>query len=337
MLSKAEQRELIEQPRIVEQATAGDPALGPLRLLPGTWTSEGNGFNMIALPFEAETLDYRLLMNQYNETLNFSLVDKAVPNRGMIQESQVQTDQHVVTLDYQQVISQVIATDDPPSTVAGPPGAAIHHEPGLFLHMVDQTAPGRLDIARLATIPHGNAALALGKSATTTTFSPETSIPPVNGLPIGVNQDIGSAYLTPYKFFAVDNPFMGNKDSNFVGFKPTEPHKVLVAEAEKLSIARTTILDLDTTNATGGIHNIPFVEKQADATQMRSIFWIHELTDGGLVLQYLQIVILDFIRRFNDPNLLIGWPHVSINTLIKQSDTPLDFRELATPLARTKG
>lgn len=335
MLSKAERRELIEQPRIIEEATAGDPALGPLRLLPGTWKSEGNGFNMIALPFEAQTLDYRLLMNQYDETLNFSLVDKAVPNRGIIQASEVQTDQHVVTLDYEQVIAQVIATDNPPSTVAGPEGAAIHHEPGLFLHMVDQTAPERLDIGRLATIPHGNAALALGRSATITDFKPE-DIPAVDGLPIGVNPNIGGPYLRPYKFF-VDNPFMGKKEASFVGFKPTEPHTVLVEEAKKLSIARTTVLDLDTTNATGGIHNIPFVERQADATQMKSVFWIHELTDGGLVLQYLQVVILDFFPRPDGSGLLISWPHVSVNTLTKQSDTPLDFRALATPLARKKG
>ncbi|WP_197687525.1 heme-binding protein [Mycobacterium sp. MS1601] len=292
---------------------------------------------MIALPFETATLDYRLLMNQYNEKLTFNLVDKAVPNRGLTSDHEAQTDQHIVTLDYEQVIDQLIATDSPESTVAGPQGAAIHHEPGLFLHMVDQIAPERMDIGRLATIPHGNAALALGKSARITDFEPTTSIPAVNGLPIGVNQNIGSPYLLPYKFF-VDNPFKGIvSDPNFPGFVPTAPHLLLVSAAESLSIKRTTILDLDTTNATGGIHNIPFVERQADATKMHSMFWIHELTDGGLVLQYLQVVILEFFLRFDGSGLLIGWPHVSINTLTKQSDTPLDMLEMATPLAREVG
>ena len=40
---------------------------------------------------------------------------------------------------------------------------AIHHEPGLFLNMLNRIPDGS-DIARLATIPHGDAALALGKS-----------------------------------------------------------------------------------------------------------------------------------------------------------------------------
>ncbi len=46
-----------------------------------------------------------------------------------------------------------------------------------------------------------------------------------------------------------------------------------------------TVLDLDTTNETGGIHNIPFIVKHANATSMKSTFWIHELNDGTLRLQ----------------------------------------------------
>ncbi|MGH7867144.1 MAG: hypothetical protein ACREP9_05770 [Candidatus Dormibacteraceae bacterium] len=109
---------------------------------------------MIALPFartEPGALDYRLLLNQYDETLNFSLVDKAVPNRGVDDAHTQQTDQFVVTLDYEQVIHQVAATDRPHSDVAGAPGLAIHHEPGLFLNMVNLSAEG-INVARLASI-----------------------------------------------------------------------------------------------------------------------------------------------------------------------------------------
>lgn len=38
---------------------------------------------MIALPHAEGPFGYRLLLNQYNETLKFELVDKAVPNRGI--------------------------------------------------------------------------------------------------------------------------------------------------------------------------------------------------------------------------------------------------------------
>ena len=58
----------------------------------------------------------------------------------------------MVTLDYEQVIKQVAVVDEPASTVTGAPGAAIHHEPGLFLNMLDEIPDG-FDIARLGHHP----------------------------------------------------------------------------------------------------------------------------------------------------------------------------------------
>ena len=96
----------------------------------------------------------------------------------------------------------------------------------------------------------------------------------------------------------------------------------------------TTVLDLDTTHPTGGIKNIPFVVKQADAASMRSTFWIHELApvDGIVVhqMQYLQVVMLDFFPRRDGLPGRISWPHVSINTLTKVSDVTATDQELAT-------
>lgn len=71
-------------------AEAGDPDLGSLADLPGTWKNEpeltGRGWNLIALPFATEpdpatgrALSYRLLLNQFNEVLKFSLVDRTCP------------------------------------------------------------------------------------------------------------------------------------------------------------------------------------------------------------------------------------------------------------------
>jgi hypothetical protein len=87
--------------------------LGPLTLLPGKWTNApflpGRGWNMIALPFAGADLDYRLLVNQFNEELEFFLVDENVPNRGVERKDglTIQTDQLVVTVDYEQDIDQV--------------------------------------------------------------------------------------------------------------------------------------------------------------------------------------------------------------------------------------
>ena len=96
------------QNRHIEVAKPFDTELGPLGLLPGKWVSQGRGWNMIALPFaQPGFLDYRLLLNQFDEVLNFTLVDKGVPNRGVSDDHQNQTDQLVVTLDYEQVVHQV--------------------------------------------------------------------------------------------------------------------------------------------------------------------------------------------------------------------------------------
>jgi len=313
--------------RRVEVASPGDPRLGPLAQLPGTWKGEGTGWNMIALPFAPTgpgTLNYRLLLNQYDEDLVFTFVDSAVPNRGLDATRTTQTDQFVVTLDYEQVVKQVAVTDRPESTVRGGVPAAIHHEPGLFLSMTNEIPDG-FDIARLATIPHGDAALALGTSSV---IDGPPSIPRVNGFPIGTGTNTSIGYLEPYNHFAA-TPFVGTVTfPGFPGFDPTQPQKLL--ELALAGITRTTVLELDTTHDTGGIRNIPFVVRHANAASMKSTFWIEELDDGGLQLQYLQIVMLDFFPRFDGQPGLIGWPHVSINTLRKVADTPAPAPELAT-------
>lgn len=311
------------QGRHLEAARTGDPDLGPFQLLPGTWTNvpglPDSGWNMIALPFfsppDIFPPPYRLLVNQYNEILRFNLVDKAVPNRGVDLATGNNTDQFVVTLDYEQSIAQIVAEDFPDSGLAGAPDLAIHHEPGLFLNLTNFTDGGS-DIARLATIPHGDAALALGKAVTE---PGPPAIPKVNALPIGVDQDVdNNAYLAPYKHFR-DNLFRAL-------FNPTDPTKLLGDANAGKTIVQTTKLELDTTVETGGISNIPFVVKQANASEMKSTFWIQELdeTDAQgnpkLRLQYVQVVQLDFFPRDDGGPGRIKWPHVSINTLEKVTD-----------------
>jgi hypothetical protein len=81
-----------------------------------------------------------------------------------------------------------------------------------------------------------------------------------------------------------------------------------VAEQERL------IAELRDEKATGGIHNIPFVVKQANASRMRAVFWIEELTDPDaqgnpqFMLQYAQRVLLDFFPLGGPTVGLIRWP-----------------------------
>lgn len=310
--------------RTISIAQAGDDQLGPLKHLPGTWEGIGQGFNMIALPFAFKDLNYRLLVNKYNETLKFTIVDKKVPNRGVqkIQDRSKfaladhhedvfkQTDQLVATLDYEQHIKQTAAEDFPVSGKAGGAGDDIHHEPGLWLYMANEETNG-LDIARLSTIPHGDSVLALGKSLQDMT---NFEIEEINGLPIGYDMPLEDDYFAPYRHFM---------DGHFDGFNPLKPHELLKKANEGIKIVKTTVLKVDSTVDTAGISNIPFIVRQANAASMKSTFWIHELAETDaqgnpkLRLQYSQIVMLDFFAREDGLPGLIEWPHVSINTLEK--------------------
>ena len=114
--------QLTHQSRYIEISRPRDPDLGVLQLLPGTWSNMpdmiGRGWNAIALPFASDMsgIDYRLLVNQYNEVLKFTLVDKGVKNRGIQRGTpSFNTDQVLVALDYEQRIQQIAADDFPPS------------------------------------------------------------------------------------------------------------------------------------------------------------------------------------------------------------------------------
>lgn len=324
--------------------------LGPLEQLLGVWTGQGTGWNMIALPFHNAPsppagFKFRLLMNQYNEELQFTFVDDDVPNRGLSRPSQPDFDQFVVTLDYQQKIAQVVAKDRPDSGgLAGAAGLPIHHEPGLWLYEKNRRSKDdqikdevvsevELDVARLASIPHGNSVLALGKSEVHEGMPP---IPPLSGLPSGRFEDVTTpdydfrdasnpdAYLEPYRHY-IDHPFMGNVTvSGFPGFSPADMNQILRFANQGVNIIRTTTLTVDSTRKSGGISNVPFSVREAEPVSMKSTFWIQELAETDeegkprLRLQYSQVVMLHFFHPREDefPERAV-WPHISIATLEK--------------------
>ena len=335
-----------------ESGICGDPTppgvdLGPIAPLQGTWTGKGTGWNMIALPFKdapppPAAFNYRLLMNQYDEELIFDFVDDGVINRGLLRGANTEFDQRVATLDYQQKIAQVVAEDQPDSGgAAGGPGLPIHHEPGLWQYMKNlrtSDVDGEIEVARLASIPHGNAILALG-SAKIGTGKP--AIPRVGGLPIGRFEDLshpaydfreelanpaGDPYLAPYKHY-IDNPFMGNVSApGFPGFHPANMNAILnfandAFEAAGGSFGKLTTLTVDTERMAGGISNAPFTSREAEPVSMRSVFWISEVVnpDGthGMRLQYSQIVMMHFFGREDQNPGRASWPHISIATLEK--------------------
>jgi len=313
MVSTTEFKNYISnQGRSIGKAKTGDALLGPFAQLPGEWTNgddlKGRGWNMIALPFvkRGRPANYRILVNQYNETLKFTTVDKGVPNRGIKTAPAQNKDQLIVTLDYTQEVTQMAAADFPESGRLPPTDVAgIHHEPGLFLHMRNFAANG-LNIARLGSVPHGDTLLALGRYSTAKVTQGGPKIPDVSALPIGgPSKNIEHPYLAPYKHFH-DNPFKRI-------FDVTNPSALLRA-ATPPGVKQTTTLHFSTNNLTGGITNIPFIVKHANASEMEFTMWVLE-TDTAVFIQYMQIVMLDFFDRSDNMPGQIKWPHISFNTM----------------------
>ncbi len=337
--------------RLTNRGAPPAMVLGPLKDLLGVWHAQGTGWNMIALPFNQAPppnagFKFRVLMNQYDEELRFTFVDDDVPNRGLLRPGETDFDQLIVTLDYLQKISQVAAEDRPASGgLEGKPGLPIHHEPGLWLYERnlkpkddqinwDKVSEVELDVARLASIPHGNSVLAIGRSEV---HKGMPEIPPISGLPSGRFEDVRTAdydfragpadpYLEPYKHY-IDHPFMGNVVGvpGFPGFSPADMNDILRFANKGVDIVRTTTLTVDSTRKSAGISNIPFGVREAEPVSMKSTFWIQELAERDkegnpkLRLQYSQVVMLHFFRPREDefPERAV-WPHISIATLEKE-------------------
>ncbi len=123
--------------------------LGLLKHLAGNW--EGEGFNLIARPDFHDNADLYLQLNRTRETLKFDPIGSPIPNRGFGQD-----DIELFGLTYLQKISDFHT------------GGALHIEPGIWVRQPntsfppESAPPGAELVARMGSIPHGNAILAQG-------------------------------------------------------------------------------------------------------------------------------------------------------------------------------
>jgi hypothetical protein len=262
--------------------------LGPLADLPGTWI--GKGFNLISLPDFTDGKPFRLKLNATIETLAFTPIGGNVPNRGSSE-----SDLTLFGLTYLQRVSDLTSN------------AALHIEPGIWLHVPATTTPPTTEsVVRQATIPHGDALLAMGGmidpiDGPPPPFAPADSTPLRN--PPGA--PLGAGYLTPFANPPLPDTFKAAYVAN--------PNLALTDAIAGQNIVKTVVLVISTAN-NGGILNIPFVTRNANATKLDAIFWIETIKQPDnsetLQLQYTQTVILNFLG--------IDWPHISVATLVKQ-------------------
>jgi len=141
--------------------------LGPLVELPGTWV--GQGFNLIWLPVppkdrQTPTVrqngdDFRLQLNAVHERLTFSNTGM-IPNRG-----HDQPDIKFFGVSYLQEINDAEKDD------------TLHIETGMWLNLPKDnkdpsSSPWKWSVARMATIPHGDALFAQGPYKLPSRFDP---------------------------------------------------------------------------------------------------------------------------------------------------------------------
>lgn len=278
--------------RLSGDATEVSDSLGPLAGLVGTWVGN-HGWNMVAVP-KGDT--FLLLVRPFIETITFYALGAPVPDRAP------NGDELFITgLGYDLRVTDA-GTNQP-----------MHIENGMWL-LVNQDInkiPQKYSLARHSTIPHGDSLLALGNY---TIVNGPPAISDVNGIP----QDLGTHPLFDYLQQYTDN--------TTPEFNPGNVTATLQATIQGQTISQTTTFDVDTMN-NGGILNIPFIVKNANATAFKCVFWLETVQTGDpefpefLQLQYFQQTNLEFVPKFDvprNPDNLIMWPHTNVNTLVKQ-------------------
>jgi hypothetical protein len=278
--------------RLSGDAEQVSDSLGPLANLVGTWVGN-HGWNMIAVP---QGKSFLLLVRPFIETITFYPLGAPVPDRAP------EGDELFITgLGYDLRVTDA-GTNQP-----------MHIENGMWLLLnqdINKT-PQKYSIARHSIIPHGDSLLALG-NFTVTDGPPQIS--DVDGRPT----DIGSKPLFDY--------LQQYTDKTTKEFDPGNVTATLRATIQAQNISQTTRFELDTAN-NGGILNIPFIVKNANASDFKCKFWLETVETGDpqfpefLQLQYFQQTNLNFVPKFNvprNPDDLIMWPHTNVNTLVKQ-------------------
>jgi hypothetical protein len=269
--------------------------LGPLNDLPGRWS--GHGFNLIARPDHQGGNDIFLELNLTKETLDFMTIGSPIPNRGSGQD-----DIFLRGVHYLQQITD--------ATTHG----ALHIEPGIWLKVPPTTDPEAAQtVARLACIPHGDAANMQGKATSIEggpRFEPANTVPfPIRGTP----PPPGTPNGFPEYDLSKPTPFRtSGLPAAITQGLVTDPNTMLSGLIRTDKIAETQVLEVST-QPTGGVVNIPFIVDNADAAFASAIFWIEKVEHPNghtfMQLQYTQTVLLNFLG--------LSWPHVSVATLIK--------------------
>lgn len=288
----------------MSQAAVGEK-LGALQNLPGYW--EGLGFSLIARPhFGPDSKHgFFLQLNMLREVIEFTTIGSPVFNRGSEQE-----DMAIYGVTYMHRV-----TDDTT-------GGALHIEPGMWLNIPPTVVPAAdASIARLGTIPHGNAFCTVG-FVQEAEYDRIPEIPPANVIPFPIGgSPLPPGSANPYEEYNLSLPSTMRSQPLPPEITQTlinDPNQMLRDTLETQVNKEGKVLNWITRLITQtadekAIGNIPFITANANTLNFESVFAIESVTDSCgdefLQLQYSQTALINFRG--------MSYPHVSVGTLIK--------------------
>lgn len=302
----------IIRPPLAAAATPVPDTYGPLKDLVGKWVGN-QGFVMIAVPSPGaepkDRGDFFIKQFPYREEFNIETIsDQVLQVGGSI-------DQISSVLKYTKTVWATPGVGEPGNE------QVIHEENGMFFYLpkivnnpdngkpINKNDEAPYALGRSAVIPHGNTAMMFGDVVIDKEAGqgPPT-IPFVNTLPT-------SSTIKIFPPFYLDPYLDGLKPLNL---KPTAALKDALAKGGKVKNYYQISMSTDKKKA-GGIINTNFVNTRADTQRYSADFWIEELENGKMQMQYSEVANIFF--HFNKGFILkseIDWPHVMVNTLTKQ-------------------
>jgi hypothetical protein len=265
---------------------------GPLSNLMGIW-SGNKGVNLIAVPDQKGS--FKLLVAPYSETLTITALSSPTPNRGLTKIDQIPTLMYSLSI-YNSLDNSLM-----------------HAENGIW-ELIDPTDNEGFNLARITTVPHGDAVIAMGNSSVTPQPAIDTKLSSLPFLSPGETFQLPLDYTQAY-----EAPIVNGFDNQFPN---TYLNNYLQAQLNSgMKINSSTNLVVSTDNL-GAVSNIPSQKKNAVATKFNSVFWLESMvdTDGNpfMQLQYSQNTTIDFPIKGTPAGKTIHWPHINVNTLIKQ-------------------
>jgi hypothetical protein len=193
------------------------------------------------------------------------------------------------------------------------PTNILHFEVGQWIWIPETVNPvNKASVARQANILHGTSFLAMGEAPDQAPVIGRPDIEPLDTIPTGPPIDQDPRYLDQITKAVLPTgvPEKSNLNPDLFLTHQLDTQKVID------HVTFTVSARLPTTDSKDQNHeliNIPFLDKPAQARELKANFYIQHIEDSAsptrsaMQLQYGQRTILNFLN--------VNWPHVSVGSL----------------------